>query len=1205
MLIHRARCGACVLLFALLLLLAGCGGKEAAAPRAVGGQIDLRSWDFERDGIVALDGEWRMVWDEFADPRTPAPPGARAIAVPAPWNEVAGQPHGRATYELTVQCERGAGLALSLPVQHSAVRWFVNGALLARQGEPGASARGAQPAALQQTVALGSIACPLHLVAHVSNFEMRLGGLLRAVELGEVSQLANRRELALMRDLMSVGGLLVLGVMPLVFFAGRPKDRAPLWFGLLCLVFALGMSMTGTRILQPLLAPLGWTRYLQLVFVCWYAQNALFALFARSMYPQHVAVGAIRVIVAWVGLSAAAVVVTTPALFTQLIPMLTAGSILMSLYIGWRLLAAYRDGRRTALLLLLSFAALAVAVAHDVVAFAHLTRLTLLPYGVLLFVAAPAYLMARRFSRAMLLEERMAVEQRERANLLVRSTRAGLLDWDAISGRTIYSDRFREMLGYSSGPDAPELPPFRDQVHPDDRDRIHGSFVAQLRDRSVVRGVRPGEAADYRLRRADGAYLWVHAEAIAVCGTDGRTLRYICSFIDITDTKRYEEAMREQQAALRAQVELTRTEQRRLDLVVRGARVGIVDWDGVTHETYYSPIFREIRGYAPDADTSGWPDYFRVMIHPDDRERITRRWITFIKGRGPEGPRGEYYAPEEYRLSRADGSHGWVQVSGIAVRDDEGFVTRWIAAVVDISERRAQDEALRASSDQIAQQARQLERQNEALKENVRLREEVERIGRHDIKTPLNSIVSVPRLLREERRLGPEADELLGIVERAGYRILSMVNLSLDLYKMEQGSYIFRPDAVDLQDLVDKVLADVRMHAASKGVHFDVDLAGAPYAWAEELLCYSLLANLIKNAVEASPEGQAVRIRAEAGADQTVLLHVHNRGAVPPAIRGSFFQKYATLGKASGTGLGTYSARLMARVQDGDIAMQTSDDAGTTLSVTLRAAASGVIPASVRHASERRSSEPVQLASLPGRRVLLVDDDEYNLLIVRRFLPVPPFTVDTAINGRMALAAAEREWPDVIFMDLDMPVMGGMQAVRELRAMERAQGRKRCTMIALSSHEDEDTQQAALAAGFDRYLTKPVTREVLHRTLLELAGGPAAPPAPRPVVPAPSPADPVEVDADMEPMLHEYLLSRRELISGLAGTLQAGGREELRRLAHQLAGSFGLYGFRWASEQCRWIERNFDNVDAQQLEAVGGRLHAHLEAADIRFVTLD
>jgi HPt (histidine-containing phosphotransfer) domain-containing protein len=107
------------------------------------------------------------------------------------------------------------------------------------------------------------------------------------------------------------------------------------------------------------------------------------------------------------------------------------------------------------------------------------------------------------------------------------------------------------------------------------------------------------------------------------------------------------------------------------------------------------------------------------------------------------------------------------------------------------------------------------------------------------------------------------------------------------------------------------------------------------------------------------------------------------------------------------------------------------------------------------------------------------------------------------------------------------------------------------------------------------------------------------------VAPASSPADPVEVDADMEPMLQEYLVSRRAIVAGLADTLAAGEREALRRAAHQLAGSFGLYGFRWASEQCRWIENNFESVDAVQLDAVSDRLDSHLAGAEIRFVTLD
>jgi CheY-like chemotaxis protein len=330
---------------------------------------------------------------------------------------------------------------------------------------------------------------------------------------------------------------------------------------------------------------------------------------------------------------------------------------------------------------------------------------------------------------------------------------------------------------------------------------------------------------------------------------------------------------------------------------------------------------------------------------------------------------------------------------------------------------------------------------------------------------------------------------------------------------------------------------------------------------------------------------------------------------VPEAVRTNFFQKYATLGKASGTGLGTYSARLMARVQNGDIDMETSHADGTTLSVRLNAAPPGAVPATVRHASERRGLEPMAVAALPPMRVLLVDDDEYNLLIVRRFLPDPPFTVNTAINGRVALAAADLQWPDVIFMDLDMPVMGGLQAVQELRAMERTNGAARCTMVALSSHEDDETRQRSLAAGFDRYLTKPVTREAIHETLLELAVPAAVRAKPLSAWPAnqqivASMADAVVLDADVQAVLPHFMVSRKALIAAMQQAMARGDRAEVRRIAHQLTGSFGLYGFRWASEQSRHIENSFSRIASGDLSRLAGELCEHLDSVEIRFEPL-
>src|SRR5262249_54965948 len=155
-----------------------------------------------------------------------------------------------------------------------------------------------------------------------------------------------------------------------------------------------------------------------------------------------------------------------------------------------------------------------------------------------------------------------------------------------------------------------------------------------------------------------------------------------------------------------------------------------------------------------------------------------------------------------------------------------------VVGSLDTTERYAMEQAL-------AKQAAQLEEQNQALKDNVRLREEVDRMGRHDLKTPLASIIAGPRLLREGRELSPEADDLLSIVERAGYRLLNMVNLSLDLFKMEEGRYRFQPHAVDINALCGKLATDLASHAQSKGVHVRLPQGPPLYAWAEELLCYS------------------------------------------------------------------------------------------------------------------------------------------------------------------------------------------------------------------------------------------------------------------------------------------------------------------------------------------------------------------------------
>src|SRR5205085_3362460 len=301
------------------------------------------------------------------------------------------------------------------------------------------------------------------------------------------------------------------------------------------------------------------------------------------------------------------------------------------------------------------------------------------------------------------------------------------------------------------------------------------------------------------------------------------------------------------------------------------------------------------------------------------------------------------------------------------------------------------------------------EERNRALEENARLREDVERMSRHDLKTPLNSILGAARLLRDDPRITGEQRELAEVLQHAGRRMLEMVNLSLGLFRMETGTYDLRPQPVDLREVVTRVLVDLHSYAEAKGVTLHVGGSDrAPVlVRAEEPLCYSITANLVKNAIEATGGGERVTVSLLPG--QPVVLSVHNPGQVPLEVAGRFFEKYVTSRKSGGTGLGTYSARLMARAQEGDLQMHTSPADGTTLTLTLPAMR-GELPVPQR-APESEDAVLQAVATLPASDVLVVDDDEFTRLVTRRLLPAPPFSVETAIDGIAAAQAMERRWP--------------------------------------------------------------------------------------------------------------------------------------------------------------------------------------------------
>ena len=232
-------------------------------------------------------------------------------------------------------------------------------------------------------------------------------------------------------------------------------------------------------------------------------------------------------------------------------------------------------------------------------------------------------------------------------------------------------------------------------------------------------------------------------------------------------------------------------------------------------------------------------------------------------------------------------------------------------------------------------------------KQVERLRDDVNRIIRHDLKSPLIGITGLAGRLLKGGHLSSQQEHVAVMIRNLGEKMLTLLDRTRDLFQMEEGTYVLKPKPVDLLGLLREVELELTPLAIKKQIQLDLVLSEAGQASqpqgdylieGEAGLLEIMLDNLVKNAIEAAPENSTVTVTY--GPDQESsqpghFIDIHNLGCIPVEIRSRFFDPYTTSGKAGGTGLGTHSARLVARTHQGDIIFTTSETEGTHVMVRL------------------------------------------------------------------------------------------------------------------------------------------------------------------------------------------------------------------------------------------------------------------------------
>ncbi|WP_304426856.1 ATP-binding protein, partial [uncultured Adlercreutzia sp.] len=366
----------------------------------------------------------------------------------------------------------------------------------------------------------------------------------------------------------------------------------------------------------------------------------------------------------------------------------------------------------------------------------------------------------------------------------------------------------------------------------------------------------------------------------------------------------------------------------------------------------------------------------------------------------------------------------------------------------------------------------------------------------HDIRTPMNAIIGMTELARMNEGDPARVDDCLAKITLSSNHLLSLINEVLDLSMIESGRLELAVGEVNLGEMLVEMETIFRQRCEESDIRFTCSAEGLvhPVVEGDELRLQQVFMNMLGNAVKFTPAGGAVTVvlaeypaHAEGASDYEITFADTGCGMAPEFVE-HVFEPFARehdsrTENVEGTGLGLSIALSVVSLMGGTIDVESEPGRGTTFTVRLRlrhqesagADAGGEAPADAEAAA----------AALVEARVLLVEDNELNSEIAVALLESLGASAETAANGREALEALDASEPghfDAVLMDIQMPVMNGLEATRLIRESERADVRALPVVVLSANAFTEDVQESR-RAGADDHLSKPISVKDLAATL--------------------------------------------------------------------------------------------------------------------------
>lgn len=652
-----------------------------------------------------------------------------------------------------------------------------------------------------------------------------------------------------------------------------------------------------------------------------------------------------------------------------------------------------------------------------------------------------------------------------------RIAHLGSWEWCVDTGEWSCSDEYFAILGHSKAFNL-NYQTLLACVHPADQSLVDQAMTLALQQHQAY-------DIEYRIVRPGGEVRKVHGRGVVKATDEDRSLYMLGTVHDVTELRETESLRRRLGQLLDAnfnEIYIFDRETLKFVYLNRGALQNI---------GYSMEEMRNMRPYdiKPDYDKESFTQLLAPLLRNEQKQLIF-----------------------ETVHQRKDGSEYPVEVRLQLFQEDGP--AQYVAVILDISARTAMQKALKEERDHLEKRVKQrteelakanrnlqagenrLRKLNESLEQRVRQRtKELEEANQakgrfisnisHELRTPLNAILGYAQIFKEHENLTEKQIEGIKVIKHSGEHLLELINHILDLSKIDSQKLELNTDTFSFRELVDGVSEMIRVKAQRKDIHFDtyIDKSLPLLVAGDDVRLRQILLNLLSNAVKFTDEGRVIFriLRVCEKQKQQIRFEVEDTGAgvapeyleliFQPFQQGSHYKK-----QAEGTGLGLAISRKLVDMMGGALQVKSEPGTGSRFYFDLE--------------MEEIAGEPQAVKEEPGikgyagkrRRILVVDDDLINRLMLVHMLEPLHFELYEAADGQQAVQDARKHRPDLILMDIFMPVMNGLEAGQQILGIPELSHTR---LVAVSTGVSKSRRELVMNSGFHAFINKPVHKGIL------------------------------------------------------------------------------------------------------------------------------